>query len=196
MGKKHNHDAPMKRSLWFLLCGLLAIQLGSVAALGQDAPSPKKQEAAEVKACAEMAFTGFRPIADTRAQRFQGKVTELTAICRGGQKAVQFRMTPWVDFTNYWGTGDLSSLPKGYLSTSAPQFRGVSGALLDLEYQRIELIKFNLFDNNGTYQDYVAGRGRRRGRGRSRHGRRCGCRRAIPTTLRSAAMASRFARAS
>ena len=58
---------------------------------------------------------GVPPIADTREQRFQGKVTELSALCRGGQNAVQFRMTPWVDFTNYWGTGDLTSLPKGYL---------------------------------------------------------------------------------
>ncbi len=32
------------------------------------------------------------------------------------------------------------------------------GALLDLEYQRIELLQFNLFDNSGTYKDYVLGR--------------------------------------
>jgi len=148
----------MKRFAWFLLCGIFLYSPGSAAAQGGSAPSPKKQEAAEVNACAKMAFKGLRPIADTRAQRFQGKVGENTAMCRGGLNAVQFRMTPWVDFANYWGTGDLSSLPKGYLSTSAPQFRGVSGALLDLEYQRIELIKFNLFDNNGTYQDYLSGR--------------------------------------
>ena len=37
--------------------------------------------------------------------------------------------------------------------------RGIDGALLDLEYQRIELIKFNLFDNSGTYKSYVLGRG-------------------------------------
>ena len=36
--------------------------------------------------------------------------------------------------------------------------RGIDGALLDLEYQRIELIKFNLFDTSGTYEDYVRGR--------------------------------------
>ena len=30
--------------------------------------------------------------------------------------------------------------------------------MLDLEYQRIELIKFNLFDNDGTYKDYLLGR--------------------------------------
>ena len=29
--------------------------------------------------------------------------------------------------------------------------------MLDLEYQRIELIKFNLFDNSGTWQSYVTG---------------------------------------
>src|SRR5271167_3922385 len=131
----------MRRIPLLLLCGISLLSLASAAAQGGDTPSPKKQEAAEVKACAEMAFTGFRPIADTRAQRFQGKVTELTALCRGGTNAVKFRMTPWIDFTNYWGAGDLSSLPKGYLSMSAAQLRGVSGALLDLEYQRIELIK-------------------------------------------------------
>jgi hypothetical protein len=68
-------------------------------------------------------------------------------------------MSPWVDWSNYWGAGDSSSLPVGFLSIKGPQLRGVAGALLDLEYQRIELIKFNLFDNSGTYQAYVAGRG-------------------------------------
>jgi hypothetical protein len=93
VGDKLNDDAPMKRVLWFFLCAWFAISIGSVVALGQDTPSPKKQEAAEVRACAEMALTGFRPIADTRAQRFQGKMTELSALCRGGQNAVKFRRT-------------------------------------------------------------------------------------------------------
>src|SRR5262249_14102062 len=35
--------------------------------------------------------------------------------------------------------------------------RGLDGSLVDLEYQRIEMIKFNLFENN-TYKDYVNGR--------------------------------------
>ncbi len=135
----------------------MLVPLPSVAQ-DSSAPSPKKQEAIEVQACAQAALQGFRPIADTRTQRFNGKVTLLTALCRGGTKAVQYRYTPWVDWSNYWGTGDLSSLPKGYFSTSIPTFRGVTGALLDLEYQRIELIHFNLFDNNLTYQDYVEGR--------------------------------------
>ncbi len=148
----------MKSHLRFMLCGLL-FPLALTAVQADDAPSPKKQEAAEIEACAKMALAGFRTIASTRDQRFEGKVAEVTAICRGGQNAVQFRMTPWVDFTNYWGTGDLSSLPSGYLSPKTAQSNGVAGALLDLEYKRIELIKFNLFDNNGTYQDYLAGRG-------------------------------------
>jgi hypothetical protein len=35
----------------------------------------------------------------------------------------------------------------GFLSVKGPQLRGIAGALTDLEYQRMELIKFNLFDN-------------------------------------------------
>src|SRR5271169_930442 len=148
----------MKRFLLISVCIWSLFPLVSAVAQSGSTLSPKKEEAVEFQACAGAALQGFRPIADTRAQRFNGKVTLLTALCRGGQTAVRYRFTPWVDSSNYWGTGDLSSLPKGYLSTSIPQFRGVTGALLDLEYQRIELIKFNLFDNNGTYQDYISGR--------------------------------------
>ena len=50
-------------------------------------------------------------------------------------------------------TGWLSKL--GFLS---PNRRGINGALLDLEYQRIELLKFNLFDNSGTYENYLRSR--------------------------------------
>ena len=136
----------------------------AVLALGgwlfaQNQLSPKQEEAAELNACLQSAAGGFLKIANTRDQRFEGKVTEPTARCRGGQKAIKYRYTPWVDWSNYWGTGDTSSLPVGFLSVSGPKLRGVSGALLDLEYERIELIKFNLFDNSGTYQAYVMGRG-------------------------------------
>lgn len=41
--------------------------------------------------------------------------------------------------------------------------RGINSALYELELQRIELIKFNLFDNSGTYQAYVTGRDGRAG---------------------------------
>jgi len=141
----------------FALGGLLVVSCLAAIAQNSGPTNPKKQEMLELQACAAAALQGFRPIADNRAQRFQAKVTLLTASCRGGQKAVQYRFTPYVDWSNYWGTGDLSSLPKGYLSTAIPQARGVNGALLDLEYQRIELIKFNLFDNNLTYQNYIVG---------------------------------------
>jgi len=110
----------------------------------------------DVKACAQMVLSGFRKIAPSRDVRFNGKVQEATALCRGGQQTLQFRMTPWVDWSHYWGTGDAASLPSGPLSKAAT-FQGVSGALLDLEYQRVELIKFNLFDNNGTWKKYVTG---------------------------------------
>src|SRR5580704_1506683 len=140
----------MKAFSFFCLCGL--------AAAAEGTPNPKLEEARELKACAQMVLDGFLKIPDVRSQRFLGKVPETTMLCRGGQKSLQFRLTPWVDWSQYWGTGDTSSLPTGYLSKKGPAFRGVTGALLDLEYQRIELIKFNLFDNNGTWQTYVAGR--------------------------------------
>jgi hypothetical protein len=139
----------MKAILFFCICGL--------AAGAEPAPDPKLEEARELKACAQMVLNGLRKIPDDRAQRFLGKVTEAEALCRG-EKSLQFRMTPWVDWSQYWGTGDLSSLPSGYLSKKGPAFRGVTGALLDLEYQRVGLIKFNLFDNNGTWRSYVTGR--------------------------------------
>ena len=115
-------------------------------------------EKQSLKACAQMALKGFRPIADNRDMRFQGKVEEATAICRGGQQALLMRNTPWVDWSHYFGTGDINSTRPGLLTKGGPALRGVSGALLDLEYQRIELLKFNLFDNSGTYRDYVNGR--------------------------------------
>jgi len=119
---------------------------------------PLKDEAQALKGCVDALLAGIRPIANTRDQRFQGKVILANALCRGGQNTVQFRLTPWVDWTNYWGTGDMASLPSGFLSTKGPEFRGVTGALVDLEFERVELVKFNLFDNSGTYQDYINGR--------------------------------------
>src|SRR5262245_40214803 len=111
--------------------------------------------------CLRMSFAGLRPIAGERADRFLGKVHEATAQCRGGERAVAGRAFPWIDWASYWATGDASTRAANatfnvaHLSSNG---RGIDGALLDLEYQRIELIKFNLFDNNGTYKDYVSGR--------------------------------------
>ena len=139
----------MRTLLLFCVCG--------VAIAADVAPDPKVEEARELKACAQMVLDGFRKIPDSRNVRFLGKVSEAEMICRGGERSLQFRLTPWVDWSQYWGTGDVSSLPKNYISKNGPAFRGVSGALLDLEYQRIELLKFNLFDNAGTYRAYVTG---------------------------------------
>jgi hypothetical protein len=80
------------------------------------------------------------------------------ALTQALECATRYRSTPWVDWANYWGTGDGASrnpAPR-YLSKTADRF-GIDGALLDLEYQRIELIKFNLLDNSGTYPGYVRG---------------------------------------
>jgi len=158
----------MKTSLSVLLLGATLFPLPSTGQSNNQSPSAtsgdqkvsaKQEEAAELQACAQMLLGGFLQIPNQRDQRFEGKVTVPTARCRGGQYAVQYRMTPWVDWSRYWGAGDTSSLPAGFLSVKGPQLRGVAGALLDLEYQRIELIKFNLFDNSGTYQTYITGSG-------------------------------------
>ncbi|MGH8507770.1 MAG: peroxidase family protein [Gammaproteobacteria bacterium] len=68
-----------------------------------------------------------------------------------------------MDWQTYWATGDeATKVPGKNAVTGLGQHlqangRGVDGALIDLEYQRVELIKFNLFDNQ-TYEDYVKGR--------------------------------------
>ncbi|ALP53277.1 oxygenase [Candidatus Tenderia electrophaga] len=137
------------RSVSRLLLGLLVVLSGC-------STSPKE----ELLACVSVARDGFRPVAETRDLRFEGKVQEDTARCRGGEKAVAYRDTPWVDWQHYWAAGDASTLSQITHGGRhlGPNGRGIDGALLDLEYQRVELIKFNLFDNSGTYADYVRGR--------------------------------------
>src|SRR5713101_5987270 len=68
-----------------------------------------RAEAESLKACGEALKRGFLPIAETRERRFSGKVEEDTARCRGGEMAVRWRAMPWVDWANYWGTGDAAS---------------------------------------------------------------------------------------
>ncbi len=121
-------------------------------------------QAADVDDCVKMAKNGLREVAEDRADRFTGKVSEAAARCRGGDKAAKYRDTPWVDWSNYWATGDASTKKQGREAKTKlgkhlkPDGRGIDGSLLDLEYQRIELIKFNLFDNY-TYETYVKGLG-------------------------------------
>jgi hypothetical protein len=102
---------------------------------------------ADVQGCIEQIAGGPRQIATMRDQRFEGKVSESAARCRGGDAAVKFLGTPWVDWGNYYGARDQTS----------PNVLGVGGALIDLEYQRQELIAFNLFDNSGTFERYIRG---------------------------------------
>lgn len=100
-------------------------------------------------------------VAETREQRFLGKIPERRAHCLGGDRAVALSHSPWLDWPNFWATGDSSSLsPHALLDTTffGPTTRAINSALYELELQRIELIKFNLFDNSGTYQTYITGR--------------------------------------
>jgi len=108
--------------------------------------------------CVAYAIGGFRDVGTDRADRFLGKVAEDTARCRGGDAAVRWRKTPWLDWPRYWAAGGDRSRAGGLTATLgflSPDRRGTNGALLDLEYQRIELLRFNLFDNSGTYENYV-----------------------------------------
>jgi hypothetical protein len=117
-------------------------------------------KAVEFGSCLAYAFGGFREVALDRADRFLGKVHEDTARCRGGDAAAMRQTTPWIDWQSYWGTGGTESVVGGIagkLGFLSPNRRGIYGALLDLEYQRIELLKFNLFDNTGTYEEYARG---------------------------------------
>lgn len=114
-------------------------------------------------ACVGAFVLGDRPrAAEVRTERFLGKVTERRARCRGGQYAVDNLTGPWLDWPNYWAARDASSrVPLRLLSDAkfiGPNAHGINGALYELELQRIELITFNLFDNNKTYPAYVKGR--------------------------------------
>ena len=115
------------------------------------------------KDCAEMLLQGdVQKVAKTREERFLGKVPDTTARCLGGKKAESLRAGPWQDWPNYWAAGDATSRAPARLLANAkvvgPNAHGINGTLYELELQRIELIKFNLFDNNKTYEAYVTGR--------------------------------------
>jgi hypothetical protein len=153
---------------------LALLPLCAAPASAQDpARAPSLSDLAEdlsvANACLEILKRGLRPIAEDRTKRFQGKVTRAAAICRGGMNGLAGADTPWVDWPNYWGARDKSSLSnKAEPAALLPQKsalrhlldrnkRGVDSVLMDIEYQRMELIKFNLFDNK-TFEQYVTGR--------------------------------------
>ena len=60
-------------------------------------------------ACQRAALDPIRFPAADRTERFLGKVPDFRVRCRGGEKAVAAMATPWVDWSNYWATGDASS---------------------------------------------------------------------------------------
>ncbi len=150
----------MGRSAWIGL-GVAVSLLGGfvVYRLVTTDPHTLDEDSRSLKACSDRLAAGFRPVASDRSRRFLGKVEDYTALCRGGDKAAEYRDTPWIDWANYWAVGDETSRAKGIFKSAglgSPDERGIFGALLDLEYQRVELIKFNLFDNY-TYPEYVQG---------------------------------------
>ena len=98
-----------------------------------DPDNPTAPSAASVQACLAMFGQGIPPSVTDRADRFQGKVPEAAAFCRGGKQAVNGMNLPWVDWGNYFGTSDASrGVAVGRAPLSAPR-QGVQGALLDLE---------------------------------------------------------------
>lgn len=126
-------------------------------------PGPFGIFADSTKDCAEMLLQrDIQAVAKTREQRFLGKVSDTTARCLGGKHAESLREGPWLDWPNYWAAGDATSLASARLLAHAkvigPNAHGINGALYELELQRVELLKFNLFDNNKTYEAYVTGR--------------------------------------
>lgn len=118
----------------------------------------------QISACISSAKSGLLAVPEDRSERFLGKVQEDTALCRGGEEATRWQDTPWVDWQNYFAAADETSLSADGKKARTkigehlyPDGRGVDGALMDLEFQRIELIKFNLFDQS-TFEEYVKGR--------------------------------------
>lgn len=147
----------------------------AIIACGRDTAEGQNEAVESLKACTELGARGLMKVPDDRADRFTGQVSAEAARCRGGEAAVaatQEPKVPWVDWPHYWATGDERSrntrydagrlrIMLGNLFSKVhlePNLRGIDGALIDLEYERVELIKFNLFDNY-TYETYVKGLG-------------------------------------
>jgi len=112
------------KKLWILPAAFIVLSLLSCERKSPLVLSPVS--------CAEKAAGQIRPLASERDARFQGKVSEKTALCRGDVKAQERRSLPWVDWRNYFAAGDESSKSFFY----PRDVRGVGGALVDLEYER------------------------------------------------------------
>ena len=145
----------------FLNTSRLLVGTGVVAVLVAVAASISYGNT--IRSCFELVQSGLPDVATDRSLRFLGKVPLPAALCRGGETALEGGAAPWVDWSNYYATADANSLSGTWLDPLllAPlerNGRGMNGALIDLEYQRLELVQFNLFDNSGTYPAYVNGR--------------------------------------
>ena len=114
----------------------------------------------QLGSCVAYAIGSFREVAQDRSARFLGKVHEDSARRRSGEQAVAWRGTPWIDWQRYGAASGAESLISGIRQPRLVGLnsRGINGALLDLEYQRVELLKFNLFDNSGSFEKYVRDR--------------------------------------
>lgn len=150
--QKHRGRHPLG---WIAVVGIVLVSLVTV---------DKVHAQSLVNACLSSAKRGILEVPDDRSRRFLGKVQTDTALCRGGVEATLWQDTPWVDWPRYFAAGDADSLSSKDKKAKTkigehlyPNGRGIDGALIDLEFQRIELIKFNLFDQS-TYQEYVTGR--------------------------------------
>jgi len=137
--------------------------LGAVAGLALLTTCSGDVLTSEMACVSTFLFRDIQHVAQVRTARFLGKVPETRARCLGGQYAIDNRSGPWLDWPNYWAARDESSrVPLRLLADAkliGPNAHGINAALYELELQRIELIKFNLFDNSKTYEAYVKGRG-------------------------------------
>ena len=148
-----------KKSPVLVLCSVFILPLSLL--IGCVTDGNRKEEKISLTSCQGKLATGVLALAKKQENRFLGKVSEQTALCRGGTYAAKQRDTPWNDWGNYYGVGDASSKRDGIVKSTgplSPNGRGISGALLDLELQRIGLIKFNLEDNSGTFEQFLKGR--------------------------------------
>src|SRR5262250_2908379 len=92
---------------------------GAVLWSGTAASVLAEDEMAVIQACHDVVKKlagGLPPLATVRSARFLGKGSEAYARCNGGEAAVAQTGTPWVDWQNYWATGDADSKSNNPLS--------------------------------------------------------------------------------
>src|SRR5262249_48228518 len=134
---------------------VIAIAGAAAQWFGTSTPVLAEDEMAVVQACHDVVkklATGLPRLATVRSARFLGRGSEAYARCTGGEAAVAQTGTPWVDWQNYWATGDADSKSSNPLSRLLANLtmpsvqglnlgdrnqRGIFGALLDLERQRM-----------------------------------------------------------